>query len=128
MVSGGRGFKSRRPDQGKTASSRVDDRNLPRPPGSRTGRSPWVPEIAATIGEHHKPSRYRREPSGLVKAFRRADLVDVSHGLASFGTSRRFRRDVFSMWPDSGFHLTLLRLALGRLQTHPWSPLPIVKL
>jgi len=37
------------------------------------------------IGEHHKLRHYRNQPSGLVEAFRQADLVDVSHGLFAFG-------------------------------------------
>ena len=93
-----------------------------------TGHSAWAPEIAAMISEHHKLRRYRADPTGLVEAFRRADLVDLSHGLVAFGLSRTFRAEVFSVWPDAGFHLTLGRLALGRLRTHPLSPLPMVKL
>ena len=93
-----------------------------------TGRSAWSPAIASMIGQHHKLRQYRSDSSGLVEAFREADLVDVSHGLAGFGISRQFRREVFARWPDAGFHFTLARLALGRLCTHPWSPLPMVRL
>jgi hypothetical protein len=92
------------------------------------GRSVLSPEIAAMIREHHKLRHYRAEPTGLVEAFRCADLVDLSHGLASFGIPLRFRREVFSTWPNAGFHLTLVRLALGRLVTHPLSPLPMLRL
>jgi hypothetical protein len=95
---------------------------------ARMGRSAWTPEIAAMIREHHKLRRYRAEPIGLVEAFRRADLVDVSHGLVAFGLPRRLRGEVFSKWPDAGFHLMLVRLTLGRLRTHPLSPLPMLRL
>jgi hypothetical protein len=95
---------------------------------ARTGRSAWSPKIARMIGQHHKLRYDRTDSSGLVEAFREADLVDLSHGLASFGISRPFRREVFKRWPDAGFHLALARLALGRLCTHPWNPLPMVRL
>jgi hypothetical protein len=45
-----------------------------------------------------------------------------------FGLSRRFLGDVFSMWPSAGFHKKLVQLSLKRLRTHPWSPLPMMRL
>lgn len=88
----------------------------------------WTPEITAMILEHHKILRYRGDPAWLVEPFRRADLVDVSRGLFAFGLSRALLREVFSTWPDAGFHKRLVQLSLTRLRTHPWSPLPMVRL
>lgn len=64
----------------------------------------------------------------LVEPFRRADWVDVSRGLIRFGLPRSFLREVFATWPAAGFHKKLVQLELGRLRTHPWNPLPMVKL
>ena len=77
--------------------------------------------------EHHKLSSYRGSPGGLVEPFRRADWVDVTHGLVSFGLSRSLLREVFTTWPDAGFHKRLVQLELTQLQTHPWNPLPMLR-
>ena len=105
------------------------------PPSSRlanaylsgTGRSDWAPEITEMILQHHKLTPFRGRWA-LVEAFRRADLIDVSHGLASFGLRREFLREVFAHWPDARFHKRLVRLFLGRLLRYPWNPLPMVRL
>jgi hypothetical protein len=95
---------------------------------TRSGRAEWTPEISEMIREHHKISRYRGGPDSLVEPFRRADLVDVTRGLVTFGLPRRLLDGIFSAWPDAGFHKRLLRLALARLATHPWSPLPMLRI
>jgi hypothetical protein len=93
-----------------------------------SGRSPWTPEIETTIREHHKLTRYRSHPDWPVEAFRKADFIDVSRGLVTFGLSRGLIKDVFTEWPSAGFHRRLVQLSLRRLLTHPLSPLPMVKL
>ena len=52
-----------------------------------TGRENWSDELALIAAEHHRLSRYgpTRPHAPLVKAFRRADLVDVSQGMIRFG-------------------------------------------
>jgi hypothetical protein len=92
------------------------------------GRSPWAPEIETTIREHHKLTRYRPNPDWLVEPFRRADLIDVSRGLVTFGLPRALIKDAFAQWPSAGFHKRLVELSLRRLGSHPLSPLPMVKL
>jgi hypothetical protein len=79
------------------------------------------------ILQHHKLTPFRGR-CALVEPFRRADLIDVSHGLASFGLGRKFLTEVFAQWPDARFHERLVRLFLGRLLRHPWNPLPMVRL
>ena len=93
-----------------------------------SGREEWTAEISAMILEHHKISRYRGDPSWLVEPFRRSDWVDVTRGLITFGLTRRLLREVFSTWPSAGFHKRLVQLELTRLRTHPWSPLPMMRL
>lgn len=95
---------------------------------AKAGRGDWTAEIAAMILEHHKISPYRGDPAWLVEPFRRADWIDVSMGLRTFGLSRRVIREIRSTWPGAGFHKRLVQLELSRLRTHPWSPLPMVKL
>jgi hypothetical protein len=95
---------------------------------ARSGRAQWTPEISAMILEHHKISRYRGHATWLVEPFRRADWVDVTRGLITFGLSRTLLHDVFSTWPSAGFHKRLVQFELTRLRTHPLNPLPMVKL
>jgi hypothetical protein len=87
----------------------------------------WQPEVSRMILEHHRITRYREEPDTLVEPFRQADWIDVSHGLFSFGLPRKVIRQVFSTWPDTGFHRKLVQLSLRRLRTNPGNPLPMLK-
>ena len=95
---------------------------------ANSDREEWTPEITAMILEHHKISRYRYDPGSLVESFRKADWVDVSRGILTFGLPRRLLREIFSTWPNAGFHKLLIKLELTRLRTHPWSPLPMMRL
>jgi hypothetical protein len=94
----------------------------------QSGRAAWTPEISAMILEHHKISRYRGNSSWLVEPFRRADWVDVTRGLITFGLSQSLLHAVFSTWPSAGFHKRLVQLELARLRRHPLNPLPMVRL
>ncbi len=95
---------------------------------TRSGRTEWIPEITETICGHHKVSRYRGPDAWLVEPFRRADWMDVSMGVISWGVPRRLLAQALSLWPRAGFHRRLVQLTLRRLRTHPWSPLPMVRL
>jgi len=95
---------------------------------AQSGRAEWTAEIAEMIVNHHKISAYRGDPHWLVKPFRKADWIDVSLGVRMFGMPRKLLRELFSTWPDAGFHKRLVQLMFKRLVTHPWSPLPMVKL
>lgn len=80
------------------------------------------------IGEHHKISAFRGDLGPLVECFRQADWIDVSMGLIRFGLERGVTREIFSTWPNAGFHRLLLKLSLKRFVTDPLTPLPMVKL
>jgi hypothetical protein len=95
---------------------------------SRAGREEWVPEVTQMILQHHKLSTYSDRRHRLVEPLRRADWVDVSMGLITFGLPRKLLKEISSTWPSAGFHKRLVRLELERLRTHPWSPLPMVRL
>lgn len=92
------------------------------------GRAAWVPEIEAMIRQHHKISPCRDESIPLVEPFRQSDLIDVSRGLFTFGMPRSLLAAILARWPSAGFHRRLVGLGLRRLRTHPWSPLPMVRL
>jgi len=92
------------------------------------GREEWSREITAMIEEHHKITAYRGDAGPLVEAFRRADWIDVSRGLLTFGQRRADVAAVLSAWPNAGFHKRLVQLTARRALTHPWSPLPMFRL
>jgi hypothetical protein len=93
-----------------------------------SGRAEWIPEITETIFGHHKVSSYRGRAAWLVEPFRRADWMDVSRGVITCGLPRRRFNEALRSWPRAGFHKRLVQLTLQRLRTHPWSPLPMVRL
>ena len=95
---------------------------------ARAGRPEWADEVAAMIADHHKVSPARAAPGSLVEPFRRADWIDVTRGLRTFGLPRALLREVFAAWPNAGFHRRLMQLSLHRLRTHPLSPLPMFRL
>ena len=90
-------------------------------------RTDWIPAIDAMIADHHKVTSSTAPPHRLVEAFRRADWIDVTRGLRSFGMSRSFVGSLFETWPSRGFHWRLLELTLQRLRSHPLSALPMVR-
>ena len=92
------------------------------------GRAEWAPEIATMIREHHGISSRRDDTHPLVEPFRRADWVDVSRGVVRFGLSGAYVEALYSTWPSAGFHKRLVQLSRRRLLTHPWSPLPMLRL
>ena len=92
-----------------------------------TGREAWAAEIELMIDMHHKLKAYTDERYPLVEVFRKADLVDVSLGLVTFGVPRRFIRAVKKAFPNTGFHKRLVQLTGGWLAKHPVSPPPFFK-
>jgi HD domain-containing protein len=87
----------------------------------------WEPEVRAMILNHHKVSPYRQDPQWLVEPFRRADWIDVTLGLITFGLPRRTIRALYEMWPSAGFHKRLIELEFGHLRKHPLNPLPMFR-
>ena len=79
------------------------------------------------IGEHHKFTRYRNNPSWLVEPFRKADWIDLSGGLLRYRLPDDFVADVLDAFPNAGFHAMLAKLTIKRLKSHPLSPLPMMK-
>ena len=91
------------------------------------GLESWIHEIEAMILEHHKVTPYQPAGLSLVESFRRADWVDVSRGVVTFGLPRQLIAELYGQWPSAGFHRRLVALWLGRLRTHPLSSLPMLR-
>lgn len=89
-------------------------------------REDLIPLVSAMIDDHHKIRPAIGSPPE-VDLFRRADTVDVTVGLRRFGMPRRDYRAVARRYPDSGFRRRLAQLAVRRIRSHPFSPLPMVK-
>ena len=91
------------------------------------GMTGWIPEIEAMIADHHKVTPSRATSQSLVESFRRADWIDVSRGVRTFGLPRTFIAAVTATWPNAGFHRRLVELTIDRFWKHPLSPLPMLK-
>ena len=91
------------------------------------GMTDWITEIEAMIVNHHKITPSRANPHSLVESFRRADWIDVTRGLRSFGLPRTLVVAVAATWPSAGFHRRLVELTIDRWWKHPLNPLPMVK-
>lgn len=94
---------------------------------TESGRPEWIAEVERTIREHHKVTPSRADPSWLVEPFRKADWIDVSRGVLTFGLSNQTVGPILATWPSAGFHIRLLQLAFRRLLTNPLAPLPMMK-
>jgi len=95
---------------------------------ARSGRHSWNDEVTEMILQHHKLTAYRARPDWIVESFRRADWVDVSGGLITFGLRRSLVKTLQAQWPSAGFHRRLIALGLSRARSYPLSPLPMVRL
>ena len=91
------------------------------------GASSLAPEVEAIIENHHKLTPYLGPFASGVEAFRRADLVDVSLGLISFGLPGRFVAAIRREFPNAGFHRRLVQLTLHQLLLTPVRPLPMLR-
>jgi len=94
----------------------------------KSGKGDWIAEVEAMIGEHHKLTRYKDHPEWLVELFRKADWIDMTGGLLRFKLQDEFVTDVLDAFPNAGFHRKLVQLAGERFKSHPFSPLPMLKL
>lgn len=74
--------------------------------------------------EHHK---LRPHPNGETETFRRADLIDVSHGVLRLGIPREEVRAVVRALPYRGFHRFLAKGLTGHAVRHPTNPAPMMR-
>ncbi|MHC8387116.1 HD domain-containing protein [Pseudomonas sp. MDT2-39-1] len=84
-------------------------------------------EVTALILEHHKVRPYAADHALSVEPFRRADVIDVSLGLLTFGLPRVYIKTVKSALPNHGFHWMLLRQTARQFLRSPLKPLPMFR-
>lgn len=87
----------------------------------------WSPEIGLMITEHHKIRSFNDDTYPLVEVFRKADLVDLSLGLVSFGIPVATIRQVKAAFPNAGFHKNLSKRLVAWVARHPLNPAPMMK-
>ena len=95
---------------------------------AKSNQGGWSDEIETMIDQHHKIRKFRTNPGWLVEPFRKADWIDVSRGGLRFGLPAAFVTEILAKFPNSGFHKRLVALTMQRLKTHPFSPLPMMRL
>lgn len=91
------------------------------------GQQAWIEEVTCMIYWHHKITPYRGRHRQRVEVFRKADWIDVSASVVSFGVSRRAIRNKRKLFPWLGFHLFLLRSTWRHFLRHPLRPLPMFR-
>ena len=94
---------------------------------AKIGKPEWSAEIEAMVVEHHKLRSAGASAGPLVEPFRKADWIDVSLGMLSFGLSRSFIREVQTRFPNVGFHKRLVQLSGRQLLKTPWNPMPMMR-
>ncbi len=94
----------------------------------KTDQSQLSTEIETMIELHHKLRKYKANPNWLVEPFRKADWIDISRGRLKFELPSTFVAETLSKFPNAGFHKRLVALTVQRLKTHPFSPLPMMRL
>ena len=94
---------------------------------TETGKQDWIEEITLMIYWHHKISKYRGQYRKTVGSFRKADWVDVSLGLLTFGFDNQKIKENRKELPNLGFHISLLKRIIKNFFRHPLNPLPMFK-
>ncbi|TDE10739.1 HD domain-containing protein [Dyadobacter psychrotolerans] len=91
------------------------------------GKREWNNEITLMIYWHHKTGRYDGKCQQTVETFRKADWIDVSLGLITFGAEKHQIRQTRKMLPNLGFHVFLAKKIFRNFFMHPLNPLPMFK-
>ena len=94
---------------------------------TETGKQDWINEISLMIYWHHKMSKYKGEHEKIAETFRKADWIDVSLGLVSFGFDKKKIKAARRRLPNRGFHLFLIKQIIKNFFKHPLNPLPMFK-
>ena len=94
---------------------------------TENGKQEWIEEITAMIHFHHKISSYQGRYEKTVATFRKADWIDISLGLITFGYSKQAINKTTDSYPNLGFHFFLLKETSKHFFKHPFNPLPMVR-
>lgn len=87
----------------------------------------WTDEVTAIIIYHHKLRKYEGQFSDVVEPFRKADLIDLTKGLVSFGLTKPILRSAYKQYPILGFRWKIAGKFGKNLLKNPLRPLPMVK-
>lgn len=92
------------------------------------GKLLWMYEIALMIDMHHKTTKYQGKYEAIVEVFRKADWMDVSLGLLTFGADKQNIKTNQREYKNLGFHLFLLKAVTKNFLQRPFrNPLPMLK-
>ena len=94
---------------------------------AKTNRTDWIEEISLMIYWHHKMSKYKGAHEEIVENFRKADWIDVSLALRTFKFDKKKIHETRRRFPNSGFHVFLIKETIKNFFKHPLNPLPIFK-
>lgn len=83
--------------------------------------------VSLMISNHHKVRPYRGGSEQLVEAFRKADFIDLTLGIVSFGLPKRFYHDLVSEFPNLSFQSSIGRKGLLYALKHMLNPLPMLR-
>jgi predicted metal-dependent HD superfamily phosphohydrolase len=81
--------------------------------------------VEQIIINHHKLTGYKNNK--LAEAFRKADLIDLTFGMVTFGIGRSEIKQLYQQYPSAGFHRFIAGQIVRNIIKHPLNPLPIVK-
>ena len=88
----------------------------------------WSEEIGLMIYWHHKMSSYKGNHATIVENLRKADWIDLSLGLITFGYDKQTIKQTLQQLPNLGFHWFLVKASIKNLFEHPLNPLPMFKM
>ena len=94
---------------------------------TETGKQDWIDEIILMIYWHHKLSNYKGEHRNTVENFRKADWIDVSLALLTFGLDKQKIKETGRKIPNLGFHIFLIKETIKNFFKHPLNPVPVFK-
>ena len=94
---------------------------------TESDRQDWTEEVSAMICWHHKIRRYKGPWEKTVETFRKADWIDVSLGLLTYGFDKKAIRQNRKQCPNRGFHFFLIKKVGKNFFKHPLNPLPMFK-
>jgi hypothetical protein len=92
-----------------------------------TARQDWIEEITLMINWHHKITAYHGKYEMTVENFRKADWIDVSLGLKTFGSDKKKIKKIRRVLPNKGFHWFLIRQITKNFFRYPLKPFPMFK-
>jgi hypothetical protein len=94
---------------------------------AESGKAHLTDEIIGMIYYHHKVRPYKGLFATTIETFRKADWIDVSLGLFTYGVPKKFVRQNRKAFPNRGFHFFLIKKITRNFFRHPLHPLPMFK-